>query len=58
MAWIVSDFLSIIEADVPPSTLAELIPYLLQVMIGICLVSGVFRVIGKIAEVFTNFRRW
>lgn len=59
MALVISEFFQIIGVDmVPPQNMAELIPYLLTVLIGIALVSGVFRVIGKLAEIFTNFRRW
>jgi len=42
----------------PPTNMAELIPYLLTVVIGIALVSGVFRVFGKLADWIMNFRRW
>lgn len=59
MAALVAEFFGIIGVDmVPPSTLAELIPYLLTVVVGVALVSGVFGVIGKLAEVLVNFRRW
>lgn len=59
MAALVAEFFSIIGVDmVPPSNLAELIPYLLTVVVGVALVSGVFGVIGKLAEVLLNFRRW
>lgn len=59
MALVISDFFQVIGVDmVPPQNMAELIPYLLTVLVGVVLVSGVFRVIGKLAEVFTNFRRW
>ena len=59
MAALVAEFFGIIGADmVPPSNLAELIPYLLTVVVGVALVSGVFGVIGKLAEVLLNFRRW
>lgn len=59
MALIVSEFFGIIGVDiVPPSNMAELIPYLLTVAVGLVLVSGVFRVIGKLAELMINFRRW
>ena len=43
---------------VPPETLAELIPYLLQIGVGVVLVSGVFGVIGKLAEIILDFTRW
>lgn len=59
MATLVAEFFGIIGVDmVPPSNLAELIPYLLTVVVGVALVSGVFGVIGKLAEVLLNFRRW
>lgn len=59
MAVIVAQFFEIIGVDaVPPSTLAELIPYLLTVFVGVALVSGVFRVIGKLAELLLNWRRF
>lgn len=59
MAAVVAEFFSIIGVDpTPPSTLAELIPYLLEVVVGVAIVSGVFAVIGKIAEAFSNFMRW
>ena len=58
MAAIVSEFLQVIGAGPVPETLGELIPYLLQIGVGLALVSGVFAVIGKIAEVLTDWRRW
>ena len=59
MAVIVAEFFQIIGVDaVPPSTMAELIPYLLTVAVGVALVSGVYRDIGKLAEVLLSFRRW
>ena len=59
MVEIVAQFFGICGLDAtPPETLAELIPYLLQVGVGVTLVSGVFSVIGRIVDVFVNFRRW
>lgn len=59
MAAVIAEFFSVIGVDqVPPSTMAELIPYLLSVLIGVVLVSGVFRVIAKLADVLFNIRRW
>lgn len=59
MAAIIAEFFSIIGADIiPPSTMAELIPYLLTVFIGVCLVSAVFSVLGKLAEIILNYTRW
>ena len=59
MAPLVYEFLGIIDVDaLPPENLAELIPYLLEVFTGITLISGVFWVVGKIVDVFTDFRHW
>lgn len=59
MASLVAEFFSIVGVDMlPPSTLAELIPYLLTVLVGVALVSAVFGIIGKIAEVLLDFMRW
>lgn len=59
MAVIVAEFFEIVGVDaVPPSNLAELIPYLLTVVVGVALVSGVFRVLGHLAEVLMNGRRF
>ena len=59
MALIVAEFFGIVGVDaVPPSNMAELIPYLLTVTVSLVLVCGVFRVIGKLAELIINYRRW
>lgn len=59
MAAVIAEFFGIIGVDaVPPSTMSELIPYLLTVAVGVALVSAVFRVIGKVAEILLNYRRW
>lgn len=59
MAQIVAEFFGVIGVDMlPPDNLAELIPYLLTVFIGVVLVSTVFRVIGRLAEAVIDFRRW
>lgn len=59
MAEIVAEFFGVIGVDtLPPDNLAELIPYLLTVLIGVVLVSTVFRVIGRLAEAVLDIRRW
>lgn len=59
MASVIAEFFSVIGiGSVPPSNMAELIPYLLTVLIGVVLVSGVFRVIGKLLETLLSIRRW
>lgn len=59
MAEIIAEFFGVIGEDIiPPDNLAELIPYLLTVLIGVALVSTVFRVIGRLAEAVIDFRRW
>lgn len=59
MAAYVSEFFGIIGVDmVAPQTMAELIPYLLQVFIGMVLVLSVFKVISGIVQaLLTAFRR-
>ncbi len=59
MALIVAEFFGLIGLDMtPPQNLAELIPYLLTFVVGVSLVSCVFRVIGKLAELFAGFKGW
>jgi len=59
MAAVVAEFFGIVGVDIlPSSNLAELIPYLLTVLVGVALVSGVFRVIGRLVELLMDFRRW
>ncbi len=59
MAELVAQFFLICGIDAEaPQTLAELIPYLLQIVVGVALVSGVFGVIGKLAETIMDFTRW
>ena len=51
MASVIASFLGLIGLDFyPPTTMVELIPYLVYLLIGVVLVSGVFRVIGKLFE--------
>ena len=58
MVELVAEFFAISGLDVAaPSNLAELIPYLLRVFVGVFLVSGVFGVLGRIADAFVGFRR-
>lgn len=57
MAAIVSEFFSISGVDmIPPDNLAELIPYLLQVIVAVVLVLAVFKVIAAITQIFCNWR--
>ena len=59
MVEIVAEFFNVIGVDMlPPDNLAELIPYLLTVFVGVALVSTMFRVIGRLAEVILDLRRW
>lgn len=53
MVALVAEFFGIVGVDmVPPSTFSELIPYLLQVFVGLVLVITVFRIFGGIAHGF------
>lgn len=59
MALIVAEFFGLIGLDiVPPTNLAELIPYLLTFTVGVVLVCGVFRVLGALMGILVDFRRW
>ena len=58
MALVIMEFFGIIGVDpVAPETMAELIPWMFQVYIGIVLVCAVFRILGKIVELLLNWRR-
>ncbi len=57
MAAIVAEFFQIIGIDmIPPTNMAELIPYLLTVFVGVWLVSMVFGIIKDIASGLLNWR--
>lgn len=59
MALILSEFFQIIGVEMtPPATLAELIPYLLTVCVGVILVCSVFKVIGRLAGLLMDYKRW
>ena len=59
MAAAVAEFFQVIGVDVvPPANMAELIPYLLTVAVGVFLVAQVFRVISAIASGLINMRRF
>lgn len=59
MASVISEFFLISGIDfLAPQTLAELIPYLLNVVVGVALVSGMFGVLGKLLDLVLDFTRW
>ena len=59
MAVIVAEFFEICGLETAsPANLGELIPYLLTVLAAVALVSGVFRAVGRLAEVLLNSRRF
>ena len=59
MAAVISEFFMISGIDMTaPATLSELIPWLVTIWVGVVLVSAVFRVFGKLAELFLNWRRF
>lgn len=58
MAVVVAEFFNIIGVDVmPPDTISELIPYLLTVIVGVILVSMVFKIIYELAMGIMDWRR-
>lgn len=59
MVDVVAEFFQITGIDmVPPETLAELIPYVLNIVVGVSLVSGVFGVIGRLAGLILDITKW
>lgn len=59
MASVVAEFFQITGVDVvPPTTMVELIPYLLTVFVSVVLVAAVFRIVGTVAAALVNWRRF
>lgn len=59
MAEIVAEFFLIIGVDqIPPTNVAELIPYLLTIFVGVFLVSAVFSIIKEIVVALFDWRRF
>ena len=54
-----AEFFQITGVDiVPPTTMAELIPYLLTVFVAMVLVTAVFRIVAAVAAALVNWRRF
>lgn len=59
MAHVVAEFFNIVGVDwLPPESLQELIPYILIIVTGVTLVSGVFGVIGRLVSVMLDITKW
>lgn len=59
MQEIVEEFFLISGINVEtPLTMGEFIPYLMQIFVGVAMVSGVFNILGKILDVLLNTNRW
>lgn len=59
MAAVIAEFFGVIGVSMAaPATMSELIPWLLTVWVGVVLVCGVFRVFGKLVDLFMNWRRF
>lgn len=59
MAFVVAEFFQITGVDiVPPTTMAELIPYLLTVFVAVVLVTAVFRIVAAVAAALVHWRRF
>lgn len=57
MAALVAQFFQIIGVDAtPPTNMAELIPYLLTVLVGMFLVAMVYRLVGAIVRALFSVR--
>ena len=59
MASVVAEFFQITGVDaVPPTNMAELIPYLLTVFISVVLVVCVFRIVGAIRPICPLYEQY
>lgn len=58
MSDVVQEFFLIHGVSEPPTNMEELIPYLMSVVVAVCMVSGVFSIIGKVLDVFFNTIRF
>ncbi len=59
MAAVVAQFFGVVGLDmVPPTNMAELIPYLITLTVGMFLVAQVYRLIGSIIRALFSFRRF
>lgn len=57
MAALVAQFFQIIGVDAtPPTNMAELIPYLLTVLVGMFLVAMVYRLVSAIVRALFSVR--
>lgn len=56
MLDIVYEFFGLAGLDAYPQNMAELIPYLLQFIVAVCLVLAVFKAISYISGFFFNWR--
>lgn len=57
MAALVAQFFQIIGVDAtPPANMAELIPYLLTVLVGMFLVAMIYRLVGAIVRALFSVR--
>lgn len=58
MAKYLAEFFGMIGTDVtPPETFAELVPYLLTVFVGLCLVCAVFKALAAIVTTVISCSR-
>lgn len=59
MESVISEFFLVTGIDAAaPTNMKELIPYMISILIGVCMVSGVFRVFGKLFDLFMNWSRF
>lgn len=58
MSDVVQEFFLIHSVSEPPTNMEELIPYIMSVVVAVCMVSGVFSIIGKVLDVFFNTIRF
>lgn len=44
-------------SDTPPETMSALIPYLINIFVGVSMVSGVFAMFGKMIDILFSYFR-
>lgn len=59
MANVITDFFAFLGLEyIPDLTYGTLVIYQMRFAVGVALVCGVFRVIGKLAEAIASVRKW
>lgn len=58
MDEVVAEILELAGVGSAPATLAEVLPYMVQITISCLAVGGVFAVLGTLCKAIFNWSRW